>query len=418
MHPTVHNRGKTSRWTLRGLADQRRAVSPLHLYAEPLLITLASVSMALACSLVLRDPASNRSDFYTFWDSGRAWLEGRDIYTGIRFRPDASLNLNTPAIALLYAPFAWLPVRAAFVAWTTVSLGCWALGSKWIADALGVRWLFVCCLIFISQATFLGLQLGQPTALLFVLFTRAWLADRSGHHWRAGTLLGALIVAKIFLGIFVLYGFWRQSRAMLIGMAVGAFAVLLAGLLGGGIGAYRSWLTVLQNVTWSAHLANISLLGTAARLLATPPSDVQIVPLIVAPALIRPIWIVCVLVVAAAAAHAIRRTDNVDRQWAVLFMAGLLISPLGWNYYVPVAAGSLAACYHQATGVSRWLIVGGYLAFCVPFTVMQFPWGILGTLTIASSCAWGGLLLFGGACMARSDSSWRRTATAVRPDTV
>jgi alpha-1,2-mannosyltransferase len=372
----------------------RRRVSWTELYVEPLLIVLAAMSIALVFTVVLRPPATNKADFYVFWDAARWYREGVDPYLGHPLRPGAGYNLNAPAFISLFLPFSYLPLRVAFVAWTLAGLlACW-IAIRWIAEVLSIRSAFLLfCALLISQATFIALQLGQVTAFLLPLFTWAWLADRTNRPWTAGILLGILIGAKPFLGVFGIYALlFRRSRPLVLGITLGAVALWVLGLLAGGISVYRSWLFVLRSVTWSAHLFNGSLLAVVTRALS--PTTLAVTPLAERPEWVLPVWLVTLAVVGGGAIWKLRSTTNPDQAWLLVGVCAFLLSPLGWVYYAPLLTGPLIARWQTAPRITRvWLAVG-FACFCVPYALLMRPLGPVATLLFASVYTWGFLAWF------------------------
>ena len=369
----------------------RPRVSWLTLYAEPAIIVLACVSFALAFSVVLRSPDTGRADFYTFWDSARWYREGLDPYLGRRLRPDAGYNLNPPALIFLFLPFSFLPLRIAFVVWTLFGLLACAVAAHFIARALGLRSAFlVLCGLLISQSTFAAFQIGQLTPVLLPLFTLAWLSDRSDRPWTAGMLLGLLVAAKPFLGVFALYAaVFRRSRQMTVGMAIGVLGLSTVGLFAGGMPAYRSWLSVLRAVTWPAHLANASLLAVVVRELTRPPNLIRVTPIAVRPDWVLPIWGITVALACIIAFRTLSRKPDCDRTWFLLGSSALLLSPLGWGYYAPLVAGPLIARWQAGRIETRVWIAAGYACFCVPYALLQQPLGPVPTFFFGSIYTWG-----------------------------
>jgi hypothetical protein len=306
-----------------------RRVGWKELYLEPLLIVLAAMSVALIFTVVLRPPAQNEADFYIFWDAARWYREGVDPYLGHALRPGAGYNLNAPALIFLFLPFSYLPLRSAFAAWTLVGLLACSLAARWIARAVAIRSPFlILCVLLISQATFMALQLGQVTALLLPLFTWAWIADPNKRPWTAGVLLGIVIAAKPLLGLFGVYALlFRRSRPLVLGLLSGASALWGLGLLAGGISVYRSWLFVLGQVSWPADPANGSLLAVVTRELTTPPTFIHVTPLAIRPRWVLPIWFLALVVVGGVALWTLRRITDRNQAWLLVGVCSLLLSP-------------------------------------------------------------------------------------------
>jgi Glycosyltransferase family 87 len=354
------------------------------------------MSVAAVFSVILRDPATNRADFYTFWDSAHWLRAGMDPYLGQPLRPGAGYNLNPPFVLLVFLPFSWFPLDRAFVLWTIVGLtayaaSAWAIAREISPDAA----IELIAAVLISQATFSGLQLGQPAGLLMAALTAAWIADRHGSSFVAGLLLGVAMAAKLFLGVFVFYAIWRRSGRLLGGMVIGLLSAVAIGFLPAGMAGYRSWVTVLGHVTWAAHLANASLFGFLTRILTTPPSGLHVTPLLIRPDLVRPLWYILVAIVAGVVAWRAGRSRDVDAVWLMTLVASLLCSPLGWCYYLPLAAGPSVGLAFHGSRPAKVLIAGGYACFLAPYTFLVLhPLGRLATLTLGSVYLCGAVLWF------------------------
>jgi hypothetical protein len=181
---------------------------------------------------------------------------------------------------------------------------------------------------------------------------------------------------------------------------VGVAAVWGLGFLLVGAAGYRSWFEVLRRVAWISHLANGSLLAATLRLF-TRQDALDITPVILLEQWAMPIWWGSVGVVSVLAARAILRHQSPDRAWLVIVLASLLVSPLGWIYYVPLAAGPLVGYLLSATNGARRLAIVGYLFLCVPYTLMDRHHELVLSVLVASAGTWGVLALFAAAVMAR-----------------
>jgi hypothetical protein len=63
------------------------------------------------------------------------------------------------------------------------------------------------------------------------------------------------------------------------------------------------------------------------------------------PSLVRPIWIVFSIILGAFSLKICvldSSSESIDRAFAILIIAALLISPLGWIYYLPISSGPIA----------------------------------------------------------------------------
>lgn len=90
--------------------------------------------------------------------------------------------------------------------------------------------------------------------------------------------------------------------------------------------------------------------------------------------------------------------------WASIALLALLLSPLGWVHYVPIAAGPLSAMVADAPRVARRLGIAGWLLVCNPLAWMlptnESGPGML--LTIGSSYMWGISLLLASVLVTRN----------------
>ncbi|HEU5190899.1 MAG TPA: glycosyltransferase family 87 protein [Methylomirabilota bacterium] len=390
-------------------------------------VTLACLALLgwNAALVLVMERGLVRSDFGKLHASARAYLAGRDMYdlgpatlspvrgmSGDILHYIQFLNLNPPHFHLILLPLAPLPGRWALVVWGIVSLACLGLSLHLIAREAGVvltpwrRRLVVLGLL--SFAGFGAVAVtGQVSFVLLLPMTLAWIRARRGSWAEAGVYLGLVMSVKPFLGIFLPYLVLRRRLDALgatLGAAAGAF---LLGLGIFGWDAHRSWIAGLSAVTWEWVAMNASLLGFLKRVLA--PSAYY-APLFDAPGLIGPIWLLlsaAVGVVSLTIAATDSSARTVDRGFAVLLFAALLISPLGWTYYWWLALGpmvALVAAWNplaQGTTLSstaRWrrallLVAVPGLLWPLPATVafQPNPWA---TALTGSAYFWATLALW------------------------
>ncbi len=342
---------------------------------------------------------ANAADFFTFHDSARLYLQGHDPYLGEPPRWGLGYNLNAPASILIFIPFTLLDVRTAFAVWTSLSVLLLGYVGWRVAKETGQRPLLTICALVISQATFSALQLGQLTALLAALFTHAWIADRDHRPLAAGLLLGVIIGLKPLFVAFALYAVWRGSTRLAAGLVAGLVATHIIGLVVVGPAGYRSWFDVLQRVSWPAHLTNGSLFGALIRLFVDDP-DLAITPVAIRAEWVQPLYVVSSCVVIAAGVWTLFRERNRDRDWLIVLFGSLLVSPLGWTYYAPMAIGPLLAYVSDAGPAIRRMAAVGYLLLCVPYTVMNGAYGVLASVVISSASTWGLICLFAAVTVA------------------
>ena len=257
---------------------------------------------------------------------------------------------------------------------------------------------------------------GQLSLLLLLPITLAWVEARRGRWTHAGVYLGLALSVKPFLLIFMPYLVFRRQFRAAAAAGVAASLCFVAGLLVFGVKAHWSWLEAVTAVDWTWAAMNASIFGILSRALG---SSRCCSPLVIAPGLIKPLWyasvgLVGTLTLAASTSNSTTETRDrdrdrgeglithhsslithkiaVDRDFALLLLSSLLISPLGWAYYLWLPLGPLVAL-----AVSWWPKTGstGFQPACrqdvgAPFTTSR--------LASPRSCAvrWrDGLLLVG-----------------------
>jgi len=205
---------------------------------------------------------------------------------------------------------------------------------------------------------------------------------------------------KQFLLIFLPYFLVRRERRALTAM----LSVLAAGVAIGvalfGPGAYAEWLAQLPRISWSAHYFNASIMGMLQRTIGRSAFAV----IVHAPELVMPLTALLALVVGLVTLTRVARSGpepaRTDGDWAALLLAALLMSPLGWNYYLWIAVWPVAALlahrapWRRPTSSDLWLLPGlcGWL-----WWGKMTAWGqphALATLTAASMYFWALLALW------------------------
>jgi hypothetical protein len=171
---------------------------------------------------------SDHSVVSTYRDATHQWFAGRNIYTdtGHGF-------LYLPVAAVLFAPFAWLPLATCEIAWRLVAITGFALGVRRVGQIAAVRQ---------SDTTFLILTLaslppalacarnGQSTLIMAGLMMSACVDLAEGRRGRAvfwatvAVALKPLAVVLLLLAPFV-------DRRVVWRVAFGLVAVLAAPFL-------------------------------------------------------------------------------------------------------------------------------------------------------------------------------------------
>ena len=120
-----------------------------------------------------------------------------------------------------------------------------------------------------------------------------------------------------------------------------------------------------------------------------------------AAAVVQPLWITAAAGVMMVTFWRLWTVPDRDRAMLLLLLAALLLSPLGWVYYLSLATGPfLALVWRRAligANGSAVLIIPGVMLLYLPgeFTQMAQPAG-WATLTLASAYTWAVLLCWAG----------------------
>jgi len=331
------------------------------------------------------------SDFVVWYEAARALREGRELYftdvaeSGFR-------NMNPPQLVMLMAPLAWFSIRGALIAWWLVTAAAMFGTVRLWREALPRKWpLALFSLLLVSAAGYLNIRAGNQSWVIAWAVTWGWILWRRSRISEAAAILGAAASIKMFLLILVPYMVWRRQWRAAVFFVIGVGASYALGFVVAGPHAFVSWVQALKDQTWQGQALSMSVLGIATRVLR--PSGV-FRHLVVWPEAVVPVWLLASAVLTVATAWRLRFESSIDRNVAAVLILMLLVTPSGWVYYLPLAAGPLAAVAAVSSQRSRWLWIAGVLLLLFPYFLLDLgqpsPWA---TVTITSSYTWGGVLL-------------------------
>lgn len=338
------------------------------------LVGLATCATVGALALV----PDRGDDFQRLYLSATEWAHGRNPYTvAIADTP----NLNHPLLLPFVWPFTLGSEHAGFLAWSVVSLLLFAACVPAISRRARIAPVDLVALILATTAAFLALAFGQVSFVLMPLLTAAWCADRKGETVKAGALLGVLSALKLFFGLFGLYLVWRRAwRAVAVYIGV-VTASMLAGWIIVGTTGLLEWVARLREIQWRWHIYNASAWGVGDRLFTVQPffRATGWTPLIASQPLASLTTALIVIAIIVALWRGVSATD-IDRSYALVGLASLLISPLGWLYYLPMFAGPIVVTL--ARRPSRWLWPAMAISVCPSWLLVSRSYGKLGTLIV------------------------------------
>jgi len=193
---------------------------------------VAIVCLFMADVLLPEFFAGGKTKDYELWyQTGRAVLEGRDIYAG---RDDRLLSfLYPPVAAVLLAPLTLLGKAPMYATLVLVN------AAAWVVVVAKTRALCA----FAPRATasdllpslialpliFLTFDLGQPNLLLLAFIVSGFVAIERGRSGLGGALIGVAAAIKAFPVAIVLYLLarrqWRAAVSMMLTMAFLSFVI-------------------------------------------------------------------------------------------------------------------------------------------------------------------------------------------------
>jgi alpha-1,2-mannosyltransferase len=306
----------------------------------------------------------------------------------------------------LWLPFTRLSFAAARAVWFLLSVLLLGLCVPVISARARLSRLHTGLIILASTPTLIGLAHGQVSFLLMFAMTAAWSTAREKQPAQSGAWLGFLCAVKPFYGVFGLWLLAKRDWRGFGAMCSVFVALTVAGLLIIGEHNFEDWVSRLRDVTWQGHLYNVSAIGVGARLFGPPVTMAAAnwTPLVVSRDLVLLTTAALLLLIAWLAIRAASTRDT-DASFAALGVAGLLLSPLGWVHYLPVAAGPLLAVFSRRQTNLGWAI--GILAV-LPYQIMvNRTYGELGTFFVGQ---WSFVLVF--LCLASMRQSSEPSGTA------
>jgi hypothetical protein len=358
-----------------------------------------------------------KNDFGRTFLSAVAFVHGEAMYVRNEAIPwkleDGSVidlwNLNPPHFHLLLLPLAWLSARTALIIWLMLNLLCGYSAARRILHESQLTFTpkqrqlaLLGILGFIGTGS--ALVTGHMSFLLFWLVTLSWLAARHERWTASGVWLGLALSVKPFLLFLVPYFLWRRQWRAVMALTATILLCLAAGLAVFGVENHRAWLHLLQVAdNWAWLPMNASMMGFLSRTFTDNP---MFTPLTSgSPALMRTLWLVTGIpmgLLTYAAAFRDSSQHGMDRAFALMLVASLLLSPLGWTYYFWLPVGPLVVflarerrsavrCSPWTRKLLKFALIGLlYPLWCITF----FQPLCLGTLLISSVYFWGLLLVW------------------------
>ncbi len=363
------------------------------------------------------------NDFGKFFYSIVAYLEGGEMYgpnpgTFISLSPlfgQQFWNLNPPHFHLPLLPLGLLSPEVALTIWASLNLIALVATFYLIGKELNLsptlwqsRFLFLGFLAFSGTGAFF--LTGQLSFLLLLPITLAWIQARNTHWAKAGVSLGLACAIKPFLLIFAPYFLIKKKYSAFFNLIFICIFAYIAGFLAFGQQIYWQWIEKLFLVDWSWASMNASVHGLLSRTFQENPT---FAPIFHAPNSINFLWFGLSGVIGTITFYILFKDHSkhsIDRAFALLIIAAILISPLGWIYYLFFPIGPLTAIiYHWGknrekiiyppsiyrTKIRNRLVGFAVVGYIIPLQmIILFEPGVWVTFTIGSIYCWSTVALW------------------------
>jgi alpha-1,2-mannosyltransferase len=339
-----------------------------------------------------------RIDIDVYRMGGRAWLDGRPLYSdGAIFHTQGGLDLPftyPPLAAISFAPFAWLSLPVASAAITLTTLVLLIASAVMVLTRLNVwpqttvtsepAWLRRCWLaaaVVAPSAIYLepirsNFEFGQINVVLMTLVIADCVPRRT--PWPRGILLGLAIAVKLTPAVFLLYFLLRRDFRTLLWTAGSTVVATLAGFALAAGDSTEYWTETVRNtdrIGTATLNTNQNIAGVLARLgLSEGPRFV--------------LWVLAcfaVLALTVWAAHRALRAAAGDPSQAdassmlaliCVAMFGLVVSPVSWSHHwvwtLPTLLVTAITGYRRRNVLLGLVTVAGIaLMIWTPITLMS-----------------------------------------------
>jgi hypothetical protein len=330
--------------------------------------------------------------------------------------------LRPPPALLVVLPFAYLPWRAATLAWTALSVAAlvWLAATLVGLAAPGLRrraaapWVVAVTVgLALWPPTLHCIEKGQWSILLGAVTAAGYRALERARPHRSGTLFAVAAAVKatpvVLLGLLV-----ARSRLALGTMLLALAVIAVAALVVTGLAPWRQFLldSPRDVSVWATWLANTaSLQGLYARLLTIGPFTR---PLTIAPLASRVAFVLSglALLLGAAAVSARRREPRAVAFWSGAWLTlPVLLNPLGWSHVVLMLLAPFAVVFRDGGTGARaatvvWLALLSIprqrlLAWAGPVPVPPLPGLVLSVHALAAVGLYATLLILAVAATRR-----------------
>lgn len=281
-----------------------------------------------------------RLDFYSFYASASAYIEGLNPYKAIvaSFLPNSVVipeNLNPPFFLQLISPLAQLNIKAASSLWFGISLisGIWgALLGLHLMSSPGFfkkNWLTYLCIYLAMYSTLMNTSYNQIGGILLFFVTVGYYFFLRQHDYWAGIFWGIIIAIKLFPALLFIFAFSQKRYKLIAVMLLTVLLACLWPLLAKGPEIYALYFKMIFNIQWQGGNWNASISGFLFRLFTLEFAHqhlfvIKIIYFFVFLALLA--WYIKAL-------NAHHDKSEGHRAFCLTLTLMVLMSPMGWLYY-------------------------------------------------------------------------------------
>ncbi|PIB74122.1 DUF2029 domain-containing protein [Mycolicibacterium brumae] len=342
---------------------------------------VVTVLALLAAAVWLLAHTDYRIDIDVYRMGGRAWLDGTPLYADTtEFHTQAGIDLPftyPPLAAVVFAPFAWLPLPAAGIAITVLTLALLVLSTKIVLTSLEVgagaaqRW-WLAAAISAPAAVLLeplhaNFDFGQINVVLMTLVLADCAQRRT--RWPRGLLIGIAIAVKLTPAVFLLYFVLRRDlRAAAV--ALGSFLAATA------VGFALAWRDSIQY--WTSTIHDTGRIGTPT-LNTNQNISAALARLGLGDDARFMVWALCCLLVLALTVWAGRRAVAAGQPLLTLIcvaLFGLAVSPVSWSHHWVWALPTLittAVLARRWSSTALGVLTGVGLILMTSYPILLMP---------------------------------------------
>ncbi len=323
-----------------------------------LLVFFGSATLLIAWNLLLAYvmiTALNMNDFGKFYYSIVAYIDGQNMYgpnpaTLMKISPGFYMhlwNLNPPHFHVVLYPLGYLSPHTALGFWVGINfiaglISFMIIAKNHPANPTARHRKLIFLLLMGFSGTSILFVTGQLVLLLLLPLTLAWSEIRKGNWRGGGILLGLVCSIKPFLLIFVPYFFLKRQYAALVNFFMAIVVCFLVGYIIFGSQAHVQWIEGLMSINWYWKNLNGSIFGFLSRTFSPNPIFALVIH---APGIIAPLWLFLGGIITIFTYWVIyfdTTKHSVDRAMLLLYLAAILVTPAGWQYYVFFCLGPLS----------------------------------------------------------------------------